>query len=93
MARKKKRRSKQGLFSKLTNVGLIALGMSRIIQIVFNNIGSPQEIAPRIIEGATFGLTTGGFNVAKGAAFYGPPVAAISTGKVLQWLKRHFPVR
>ena len=92
MAKKKKRRSKQGLFSKLTNVGLIALGMSRILEIVFNNLGSPGEIAPRIVDGATFGLSTE-FNLQKGFSFYGPPVAAIGAGKVLQYLKRKFPVR
>lgn len=93
MAKKKGRRRKQSLFSKVTNVGLIALGLSRVLEIIFNNLGNPSAIPTLLVRGATFGLSSGGFSVDQGARFYGPPVAAITTGKVLQFLKRRFPVR
>lgn len=92
MANKKRKRSKQGWFSKVTNIGIITLGMSRILAIIFNNLGNPSVIPERIVQGATFGLSKGSFDKQQGALFYGPPIAAATTKMVLSYLKRHNPV-
>ncbi len=90
---KKKKRSKQGMFSKAVNIGMIALGMSRILEIVFNNITAPADISKIIIREATFGLSEGVFSLARGARFYSPPVAAIATKIVFSFIRKKNPVR
>ncbi len=90
---KKKKTSKQGIFSKLVNVGFLALGMSRVLEIVFNNITAPADIPKIIIREATFGLSEGAFSMARGARFYGPPVASILTKMVFNFVRKRNPVR
>ncbi len=93
MAKGKRKRSRQSTFSKVVNIGLIALGMSRVLELVFNNLGNPGAIPDRLISGATFHLAQGSFIMEEGAKFYGAPAAAISTGLVLKFLRKKFPVR
>ncbi len=95
MAKKKKGRRRQSLVSKAANVGLILLGLSRPLTIVFErlNAGAPQFIAEDILDEATFGLSSGRFSLEKGLRMYGPGVAAAGLGKLKGYLMRHFPVR
>ncbi len=98
MAKKKKGRRRQGLFSKAINMLLIGIG----------TIGVWRPLLERgfagidtIIENGTFGLvrtpggvaTLGSFDLNKGLAMYAPGGAAIGIGKLVQYLRRHFPVR
>ncbi len=94
MAKKKKRNgSKQGMFSKAVNIGILALGMSRILEIIFNNLGNPSAIPTLIIRGATAGLSTGSFSLKEGVRFYGPPASAAVVKGVFSWLRKKNPVR
>ncbi len=92
MAKKKNGRRKQGLVSKVMNVGLIALGFSRVLGILFTSasVGAKFE---QIQREATFGLSTGKFDLNAGLLMYSPIGAAIGLGKLKTYLLRHFPVR
>lgn len=92
MAKKKKSR-KQGMVSKIVNIGGIAIGLSRIIEIVMNNLGSPAQIPVHIINGATFGLAAGSFDMEQGVRFYTPLAGAYGYRKFMTFLLRRFPVR
>ncbi len=89
----KKHSSRQGWFSKATNAGVVLLGLSRVLEIVFMNIGTPREIPRQIIRGATFGFSEGSLNLEAGAAFYGAPAAAVTVGGIKSYLLRKYPVR
>ncbi len=94
MAKKKKRRGKQGLASRLINAGLLALTFARPLEIIFKNIGNPGAIPTLILRGATFGLAGGGgFSLDQGTRFYGPVAAAFALGAVKKFAMRKFPVR
>ncbi len=93
MAKKKKGRRKQGIASKLINAGGIAIGFSRILEIVFNNLGNMGDIPKLIIRGATFGLSDGAFNIQEGARFYAPIGGAIAYRKFTTFLMKRFPIR
>ncbi len=92
MAKNKKKRSRQGLFSKAINIGLIALGFSRVLGILFTG-ASPGAKMDQIVREGTFGLSQGKFDLDAGLAMYTPVGAAIGLGKLKQYLMRHFPVR
>ncbi len=92
MAKGKKKRSRQGLFSKAINIGLIALGFSRVLKHLLSGAGF-DLIQTAIIREATFGLSDGKFDMDAGLAMYTPVGAAIGLGKLKQYLMRHFPVR
>lgn len=81
------------MVSKAINIGGILLGLSRILHIVFTNIGNPREIPRQIVRGATFGLSEGPINIEAGAAFYGPLGAAVGYRFFTSWLIKKFPVR
>ncbi len=84
----KKHSPKQGWFSKITNVAIIALGFSRVLELAF------QRNWKGIIGEATFGFSDEGrFNLRRGLRIYMPGVAAIGLGKFKQYLMKHFPVR
>lgn len=93
MVAKKKKHSRQGWASKAINLGGILLGLSRILEIVFTNLGSPQLIPVLIARGATFGLSEGSLNVGAGARFYGPVGAAVGYRMFTSYLLKKFPVR
>ncbi len=97
MARKKRGRRKQGLFSKLANVALILLAFSTPIRIAFGS-GSMETKIGIITRQSTFGLvrTLGGasqFDLGEGLQFYGPMGAAFALGAVKTFIMRKFPVR
>ncbi len=88
MAKKKKGRKRQGLFSKVANIGIIALGFSRVIELALG--GKFQTI----INEATFDLAAGGkFNLNSGLRLYAPAGAAIGLGMLKKFLMKKFPVR
>ncbi len=92
MAKKGKKSRRQGLFSKAINVGLIVLGFSDVIKIAIGP-GTPTQKIDHIIHDATFGLSTGKFDLNAGLEMYTPGGAAIALGKLKQYLMKHFPVR
>ncbi len=92
----KKHSSKQGLFSKLVNVAIIALGFSRPIFLFMTK--PPINALDTIVNEASFGLaslsgTESKFDMKKGLRMYAPGGAAIGLGKLKQYLTKHFPVR
>lgn len=92
-AAKKNKSRRQGLVSKISNVGLILLGLSRPLTIIFGNLQNPQFVASTIIKEATFGLSEGRFDTQAGARFYSPVGAAAAVGYLKSYLMRKFPVR
>ncbi len=93
----KKKNSKQGMFSKLTNIALWAVAFARPIIIAIGP-GSPQAKFEKVIREATFGLVAEGgqvgkFNLNEGLAMYAPAGAAVGLSKVRNFASRHFPVR
>ncbi|MEE9173337.1 MAG: hypothetical protein V3U41_10615 [candidate division NC10 bacterium] len=93
MAKKKKGRRKQGMVSKLINLGGIAIGLSRILEIIFNNISAPADIPKIIIRGASFGLAEGSFNMQEGLRFYAPLAGAVGYRMFTKFLFKRFPIR
>ncbi len=93
VAAKKKKRGRQGLASKFLNAVGIAIGFARPIQIVFNNIGSPGNILPKMLSGLTFGLSEGSFDLQEGGKMYTPVGAAVGYGFFKTFLMRKFPIR
>lgn len=91
MAKKKKSR-RQGLFSKALNVGLIALGFSRVLGILFTG-ASAGDKANQIIRESTFGLSEGSFDLNAGLLMYTPVAGAFALGTLKQFLMKKFPVR
>ncbi len=91
MAKGKKKRSRQSLFSKAINAGLILLGLSRPIMILAK-LGFTETAVNAITSEATFGLSQGKFNLNEGLKMYTPAGGAIALGKLKQYLMRHFPV-
>ncbi len=89
---KHKKKSKQGLFSKAINVGLILLGFSRPLTILMKH-GFGEVAVNAIISESTFGLSQGKFDLNEGLKMYTPAGGAIALGKLKQYLMRHFPVR
>ncbi len=88
-----KHSSKQGWFSKAINVGGWLIGLSRFIEIVMNNLGSPAEIPKHILGGFTFGLSKGGLDWQEGLRFYAPLGGSYGYRKFTSFLMRRFPVR
>ncbi len=94
MAKKKGRRRKQGLFSKVINMALIALAFARPLQLFFFNLGGDLAGAAKVIvQEATFGLSEGTFDLNAGLRMYTPAVGAFALGKMKSFAMRHFPVR
>lgn len=91
----KKHTPKQGWAGKLMNAGLIALGFSRVIEIIATRLTAraPQFIPADIVHDATFGLADGNFDLNAGLRMYTPAAGAIALGKLKQYLMRKFPVR
>ncbi len=94
MVKHKKKRSRQSFVSKAMNVGLIALGFSRVITLAF------QLKWGEIVHNATFGLAgnpeTGqasSFDLDAGLAMYSPAAAAGALGFLKRYLLHKFPVR
>ncbi len=91
---KKKKSRRQSLASKFLNAVGIAIGFARPIQIVFNNIGNPANILPKMLSGLTFGLSgEGGFDLDEGTKMYAPVAAAVGYGSFKSFLVRKFPIR
>ncbi len=84
---KKKKRSRQGLFSKVTNIMIIAFALQRPIWLAF------QRRFTDITKEATFGLSEGKFDWKAGVRMYAPVGGGIALGKLKQYLMKHFPVR
>lgn len=101
MAKKKGKRRRQSVVSKVINLGLILLGLSRPITLLFTGGGDFAFKVNRIITEATFGLARPGgvgggvskFDLNLGLQMYAPAGAAIALGKLKGFLMRHFPVR
>ncbi len=94
MARKKRKRGKQGIASKLMNAGLILLGFSRVLEVLFDpRFGKLPAKLAKIKEEATFGLSEGRFNFKQGLRMYTPAGAAIGLGQLKSYLLKKFPVR
>ncbi len=93
MAKKKQRRGRQSLASKALNGLGIAIGLSRIIEIVIRNFGNPANILPRIISGATGGLSEGSFDITEAIRFYVPMAATIPYAVFKSHIIKKFPMR
>lgn len=93
MAKKKKRSRKQKMVTTLINIGGIAIGLSRILEIIFNNLGNMGDIPKLIVRGASFGLSDGAFNLQEGARFYAPLGGAFAYRKFTSFLMKRFPIR
>ncbi len=91
MAKKKSRSRRQGWFSKILNIGIILLGLSRPISIIVRkpNAAGLQDI----INESTFGLAQGKFDMKAGLKFYTPGGAAAGLGALKSYLLKKFPVR
>ncbi len=92
MAKKKKNGGRQGMVSKAINIGLIALGFSRVIEIIITPMTWKSRLS-LIRTGATFGLSEGKFDWPAGLAMYTPGGAAIALGGLKSYLLKKFPVR
>ncbi len=92
MARKKKRHGKQKFASKLINAGGILIGLSGLLQVVFEE-GFTSRALLRIMNRLTFGLTTGAFDLAAGLKAYVPAGAAVGYRELTKYLMRRFPIR
>ncbi len=92
MAKKKKKGGRQGWMSKGINIGLILLGFSRVIQILFEPIGVGSKLT-QIRKEATFGLSEGKFSLKDGLRMYTPGGAAAGLGMLKSYLMKKFPVR
>ncbi len=95
MVKKRKPRGKQSLLSKAKNLGLIALGASRLLGILFTG-ASMAEKAEQILREATFGLGDPSgpkFDLNAGLLMYAPVGGALALGTFLNFLLRKFPVR
>ncbi len=95
MVKHKKKRSKQGLFSKAINAGLIALGFSRVLELIFTAAGRGGfgPTVQAISDEATFGLMQGKLDLAAGARMYLPAGAAAALGGIKSYALKKFPVR
>ncbi len=94
MAKGKKRSRRQGMVSKAINIGLIALGFSRVIEILIDpKFGSISNKFKVIQRDATFGLSEGKFNMKAGLRMYTPAGAAVGLGTLKSYLMKKFPVR
>ncbi len=93
-AKNKKKGGKQGWVSKGINAGLIALGFSRVIElIIFHRGGGFGEVAKEIKREATFGLSEGSFDLKAGLRMYTPAGAAAGLGALKTYLLKKYPVR
>ncbi len=94
-AKDKKKGGKQGIVSKIANVGLILLGMSRPLGLIFRHLGNLQAGIDIIVRESTFGLGAPGgkFDLASGLRFYTPAGAAVALGFLKSYLMKKFPVR
>ncbi len=92
-AKNKKKGGKQGIVSKLMNVGLIVLGFSRVIEHLVFWGANWQGAIKEIKREATFGLSEGKFDWKAGLRMYTPGGAAIALGKLKSYLIKKFPVR
>ncbi len=92
MARRKKKRGKQGAFSKVINIIGWVIGLARPIEVLINQ-GFSVAALQNIMKGLTFGLSGGGFNLQEGMRMYVPVGAAIGYRQFTKYLMRHFPVR
>ncbi len=91
MAKGKRKRGQQGLFSKLINLGGWVIGLARPIQIVVET-GFTSASLQRIMRGLTFGLSDGDFALQAGLRMYTPPGAAYGYRQITSYLIRHFKV-
>ncbi len=87
MANKKKKSRRQGLASKLINVGIIAYAFQTVITLALG--GRFAELNNAL----TFGLVNGKLDINAGAAVYAPMAGAIGLGAMKSYLMRKFPVR
>ncbi len=92
MAKNKKKKSRrQGMFSKVLNIAIILLGLSRPITIMVQNPNARG--VDFLINEATFGLSKGALNFKAGMKFYSPAGAAVGLGFLKSYLIKKFPVR
>ncbi len=91
MAKEKRKRSKQGMVSKVANTLLLLLTFARPISLLIRSpsMGSIDTI----MYEATFGLVSGKLDLAAGARMYTPAGAAVSLGYLKSYALKHFPVR
>lgn len=94
MAKKKNRRGKQSMVSKAANIGLLALSFARPIRMLitgnfryFWSLGSDG-----LVHEATFGLSSGAFDLQAGAQLYGPSVAAAALFQIKKYAMKHYRV-
>ncbi len=92
MAKDKKGRKRQGLFSKAINIFGFVIGLARPIQI-FVETGFTSASVQRMIRGLTFGFSDGEFALDAGLKMYTPVGGAIGYRELTKYLMRHFPVR
>ncbi len=90
-AKNKKKASRQGIVSKVMNIGLITLAFIRPIWLLWTKgaFGGAGEI----IRESTFGLSQGKFDLQAGLSFYTPVGASVTIGYMKSYLLRKFPVR
>ncbi len=90
---KHKKRGKQGMLSKIINIGLTLLTFSRPLVIMFGSASTIQDKLRVLMEEATFGLSAGAFDKAAGLRMYTPAGAAAALGFIRSYATKHFPVR
>ncbi len=98
MAAKKKKGGRQGLFSKVINILLLALTFSRPIQIMAFQPGNLQQKMRTLVRDLTFGMvdtagTVGRFSLSEGLRMWAPPAAAAGLGILKRYALKHYPVR
>ncbi len=92
MAKGKKKRGKQGAFSKIINVIGIVIGFARPSQILIET-GFTSVSLQKMIRGLSFGLSDGQFALQAGLKMYTPVVGALGYREFTKFLMRRFPVR
>ncbi len=92
MAKEKKKRGKQGWFSKLINAGGVVIGLARPIMVLSRH-GFSRGSFEIILNELTFGMIGGNFDLQAGLRMYAPVGAAVGYRELTKYLARHFPVR
>ncbi len=78
--------------SKGLNAIGILIGFARPIEVVINQ-GFSVAALQNIINGLSFGLSSGSFNLQEGLRMYAPVGAAVGYGYFKGYLLRKFPIR
>ncbi len=80
----KKRRRRASLLTKVINLGVLVLALSRPIKLLMGG----GDVAAKMAWEASMGLTGGSFNKSAAIKFYGPMLGAIILKKAISMVRK-----